>query len=67
MKEIELGLARIRIKDSDEEYYYVPAWTFKGNNAMNFGSGKVEMEDYMVNLMTVNAIDGTVINTALGY
>lgn len=67
VKEIELGLARIRIKDSDEEYYYVPAWTFKGNTAMNFGSGKVEMEDYMVNLMTINAIDGTVINTALGY
>lgn len=65
VSEVEYGLTRIRIQDTEDAYYYVPAIMLKGNieyigeetNQTFYISEKPEI------LVTINAIDGTVINS----
>lgn len=65
VSELEYGLTRIRIKDTEDAYYYVPAITLKGiveyigeeTNQTFYISEKPEI------LVTINAVDGTVINS----
>lgn len=54
---IDQGLFRIKEKGSGE-FLMVPAWVFKGRTSNKLG------ED---NIMIINALDGSVINTTLGY
>lgn len=54
---IEQGLFRIKEKGSGE-FLMVPAWAFKGRISTKLG------ED---NIMIINALDGSVIDTTLGY
>lgn len=63
--QIEYGLARVKVPNSDGEYYYVPAITLKGYaEYLGEETNKVLYQDEAaVTLMTLNAIDGTVINT----
>jgi len=58
---IQQGLFRIKVKDNSEEFMMVPAWAFAGTTYMDgqaLASG---------NLVVINAIDGSTINTDLGY
>ena len=58
---ISLGLFRVKIKDNSEEYRMIPAWGF-------YGSIVIDGEDWGEgNILMINAIDGSVINTDLGY
>lgn len=64
--EVELGLARIKIADNESDFYLVPAWNLNGR----IGYKKEETTSYSdekYTFLTVNAVDGSVINTKLGY
>ena len=59
--QIEQGLFRIKEKNQEENFLMVPAWTFRGSVIVD-GSDWGE-QDFCV----INAVDGSVINTAAGY
>ena len=70
--EIELGMMRIKVKDSKTDFYFVPTITVKGcysvyneNNEIIFDSITVNGE--RTTLLVLNAVDGSVINVTNGY
>ncbi len=65
---IELGLTKILMKDSKDDYKLIPTWNFMGyetyasdpaQESINRGAGKC--------FITINAIDGTIIDRGLMY
>lgn len=74
---VEFGLCRTRIKNNQNDFYLVPAYTFSGTVTPVDDKGKVitvtdQHGDTVdpsetVTLAVINAVDGTVINTKLGY
>ena len=64
------GMTRVRMRDSVTDYYMVPSYTFYGTAAPLDGAGNRlslspeggTAEDYL-ELVTVNAVDGSIINT----
>lgn len=58
---IDQGLFRIKEKDNRDDYLVVPVWTFNGKILVD----GVEWLDQQ--LVMLNALDGSVINTDLGY
>ena len=71
----ELGLARVRIKDNAEDFYLLPAYTFRASFLLFDQNGRVVADSDLLNttgslirsLLVVNALDGSVIDTELGY
>ena len=65
---ITLGLVKIAKKNSDE-YMYVPAWDFFGTITEEYidDMGSYIDDRYGVSFMTINAIDGTIIDRNLEY
>ena len=61
---VHLGLMRIKAKDTRGEGLLVPVWDFWGTK--DFPSDSGEYVDEQI-LLTINAIDGTVIDRSLGY
>ena len=58
---VELGYSRIRVKDNSSEFYLVPSYTFSWTPAgMTSASPAIP-------LVTINAVDGTIIDMDLGY
>jgi len=63
---VELGLARIRIKNNYSDFYLIPAYTFNGTYSYYEKDGTlIYEEDGQV--AVINAVDGSIINTRLGY
>lgn len=62
VKEVKLGLFRIREKNSFESGLFVPVWFFTG--AFTDGS---QQYDSLNPLLIINAIDGTIIDPYRGY
>ncbi len=68
VSKIELGMVRLPIKDQPGVYRMVPAWKF-------YGSEKVQYKDHNTDTSvwgssdykTINAIDGSIIDTSAGY
>lgn len=61
--EMDYGLTRIKVPDVDDRYYYVPSVAFNGD-VIYYGteSGDIYFEsDNTVPLLTINAVDGKVI------
>lgn len=56
------GLFRIKEKNNQDEFLMVPAWVFRGNILVD-GNDWVGETDFAV----VNGLDGSIINTSLGY
>jgi hypothetical protein len=78
VRKIELGGMRIISRDKKNEYLYVPVWSFFGDvtSRYAFGKGDVnqlndkgEFTDRQLFqcVLTINAIDGSIINRAQGY
>ncbi len=75
MYQAELGLVRTRVKDNATDFYLLPAYTFRAsytlydqNGALVFDSKIFEQTGLGAKeLLVVNAVDGSVINTELGY
>lgn len=63
---VEFGLTRIRIKNNESDFYLVPAYTFKGTYVAYNGAGEAGME-METTFAVINAVDGSIINTQLGY
>lgn len=67
---VELELQRITPDGSVTEGLLVPAWNFYGNVTYNYSWGEYSSNDTM-NLpramLTINAIDGSVIDIFMGY
>lgn len=63
---MNFGLTRVKVANSDDSYYYVPAVSFQGSvQFKNVESGTIYDLDTDGNgytLLTLNAVDGTVIN-----
>ena len=74
---IEAGLARVRIKDTEARYYMMPVWNFKGTITLEYADMLASDEStkdarqvtsvYSDTILTLNAIDGSVINISQGY
>lgn len=73
--QVELGLVRTRVKNSSTDFYLLPAYTFRAsyelydqNDTLVFESKVLESAGLLAQeLVVINAIDGSVINTQLGY
>ena len=67
---IKLGLSRITEQDKRDSGLLVPVWDFFGSltyiNKVN-GETKNQLMDDNIPILTVNAIDGSIINRSVGY
>ena len=65
ISKMDFGIARVKIPEQDDSYYYVPAITLKGcAEYIGQETGKsYYRNDSEVALITLNAVDGTVINS----
>lgn len=66
VNEVHLGLMRIIEKDNNDTAYLVPVWDFFGTYDSD-GGMLVIGEDGYETLLTINAVDGSVIDRTLGY
>lgn len=68
---IEYGMTRVAIKDMNSEYRYVPSWTFFGYEELimhtSSGEKKIKVKLPFASYLTINAIDGSIIDRSLGY
>ena len=77
VNEVEFGFSRIRIKDNNTDFYLVPSYTFvgtvtpldeKGNTLVVEGPFGEQIDPTeRVKLVTINAVDGSIVNVKLGY
>lgn len=64
----ELSLLRIREKNSQElNGLYVPAWVFYGYNVVDDGSSQEGSPENCLTILCINAMDGSIIDTSVGY
>lgn len=64
VNDVKYSLARIRVPETEASYYYVPALTLFGNaEFQDAGTGVTYFANDNILLLTLNAVDGTVINT----
>ena len=74
IERIELGLMRIAQPGSDE-YLVVPVWDFYGSTILSSERASYTDEEYWQKInhfygrsfLTVNAIDGSIIDRKMGY
>ncbi|MCD8117299.1 MAG: DUF6034 family protein [Oscillospiraceae bacterium] len=64
---VELGLVRIRIQNNETDFYLVPTYTFYGTTISYNEDGDILAETEDVQLAVINAVDGSIIDTTLGY
>lgn len=64
IKEIRLGLMRVKEKDVGDSGVLIPVWDFFGTQA--FGGVTIGLDGYE-SLLTINAIDGSIIDRSFGY
>lgn len=71
----ELGLVRTRVRDNATDFYLLPAYTFRASYTLYDQKGQLLLDSndleprtlYAGELLVINAVDGSVINTELGY
>ncbi len=75
---IELGMTIVKKKDTNDEYMAIPVWDFFGNFSWTYSDKAIEEwkepnKTYKtitwpgLSELTINAIDGSVIDRSLGY
>ena len=69
---IELNLIRTRVRDEPGSYYLLPVWVAYGSYTRNSitmptGTTIISICTETLPLFAINAVDGSVINTAQGY
>lgn len=63
ISELDSNLVRVKTPNSDESYYYVPAIVLKGDVEYSSASnGDLYFVSNKVTLVTINAVDGTIIH-----
>ena len=66
IKTVKLGLMRIKMKDTDT-YVLLPVWDFIGKWSQTDENGRTTTSAEDVSFLTINAIDGSVVDRYLGY
>lgn len=74
LSELDYGLIRLKAANSEENYYYVPGIILSGSveycgketGATYYSGGDPFAEEYIVPLIALNAIDGSIINLNQG-
>lgn len=61
INQMQYGLCRIAVSESEESYYYVPAVLFRGTIQTYRGDTGELINEETTTLVTINAIDGTII------
>lgn len=61
---VELGLTKLIVKDTKEDYRLVPTWSFMGHQVYE---GEPSSTDSGTCFLTINAIDGSIVNRASMY
>lgn len=68
---IQFGYMAVRQPDNINAYYYVPVWDFYGHRVLWGTGGYAHGKDGRIiwgdSVLTINAINGTVIDRSLGY
>lgn len=60
---IEYALSRIRVPNTEASYYYIPSLAFYGDVVFtNKSPGEVYHVEEGMTLVTLNAVDGSIIN-----
>ncbi len=77
ISDIRLGYARVARYNNNDEYLLVPAWDFFGSAKIyfnesaedaNFDENNAMLDDYFAeSYLTINAIDGSIIDRTKGY
>jgi hypothetical protein len=69
VNELKLGLTRVTEQNKRDSGLLVPVWDFIGTTAyISEANGQTTtMDDGPIPILTINAIDGSVINRSLGY
>ena len=65
---IVFNMMRVAQKESSDSYYYLPVWDFLGKTVDN--NMETQEDDVPVSeksFLTINAIDGSIIDRGLGY
>ena len=74
--EIKLGLMQVQSTQSDTGYLLIPVWDFYGYDVNTYSDDtKLKLDEnnqltevkYNVSYLTINAIDGSIIDRSLGY
>ncbi len=65
---LELGLMRVRVKNAPDEYMLTPVWDVIGYTDVNnsTGAAKVDPQNHIITLLTLNAMDGSVVDRDSG-
>ena len=75
VEKIRLGLMKVRLSDG-KGYAYVPVWDFYGYTNHSYAeesgmlldeNGKMRIRLFEESFLTINAVDGTIIDRLLGY
>ncbi len=74
IQHVELGYARVKLADNSDRYVLVPVWDFFGEYELDYegygGQLQYSLADPLVyrhSYLTINAVDGTIVNRGLGY
>lgn len=73
INELDYGLTRVKVPNTDASYYYVPALTLRGRfQSYEEQSGEIwidslEKDGSSQTLLVLNAVDGSIIYTTNGY
>ena len=65
--DVRLGYVRVRMQDKRNEAMLVPAWDFFGDCVAHEAGETYTVGDASRSLLTINAIDGSIIDRAAGY
>ena len=63
IEQIKLGMMRCRLSES--RYVYLPVWDFIGD--CTYKIDDIPDGEYNVSFLTINAIDGSIIDRVAGY
>lgn len=64
VSEMEYALTRVKVPNTDESYYYIPSIILRGDiEIVGSESGTLYSSKTNLELLTLNAVDGTVINS----
>lgn len=68
INKIVLNMMRVAEKDSPDSYYYLPVWDFLGGTVVS--AAEISEDAVPVSeksFLTINAIDGSIVDRGLGY
>ena len=66
---IELRMMRTLVKDKNNEYMMIPVWNFMGSKKDTLIGKRAIIEDTVgrKSFLIINAIDGSLVHSDLGY